>query len=89
MRSPHSRLINERGAGARRWAGKWEGASTLDTVAKVFLPQTPENTLHTFMQFRVAFRNLHFKVASEPCRVVVGGSREVLFLLYGSCLPNS
>jgi hypothetical protein len=48
-----------------------------------------ENTLYTFMQFRVAFRNLHFKVASEPCRMVVGGSREVLFLLYGSCLPNS
>lgn len=33
------------------WVGKWEGAPTLETVAKVFSQQTPENALHTFMHF--------------------------------------
>jgi hypothetical protein len=57
----------------------------------IFTANTRKCSTHFYAFFAVfckCFVNYVPKIADEP-RWVTGGFREALFLLYGSCLPNS
>jgi hypothetical protein len=64
------------------------GADPGNCSKGIFTANTRKCSTHFYAFFAPCFVIYVPKIADEPRRVV-GAPREVLFLLYGLCLPNS